>query len=78
MQGFEATWAEACKVESSTMLIPADYVFLVGPIVFSGQYCKPKIIFQVTFFIWKSYIFILFLHLHVKTHALVLHVILFL
>ncbi|XP_004509758.1 polygalacturonase At1g48100-like [Cicer arietinum] len=46
-KAFEATWAEACKVEASTMLIPADYVFYVGPIAFSGPYCKPNIVFQV-------------------------------
>ncbi|CAJ2636443.1 unnamed protein product [Trifolium pratense] len=46
-KAFEATWAEACKVEASTMLIPADYIFYVGPIVFSGPYCKPRIVFQV-------------------------------
>lgn len=49
MQAFEAAWAEACKVEASTMLIPADYVFYVGPISFSGPYCKPNIIFQVIY-----------------------------
>jgi hypothetical protein len=49
IQAFEATWTEACKVEASTMLIPADYTFYVGPIVFSGPYCKPRIVFQVTF-----------------------------
>ncbi|KAJ1423062.1 Pectin lyase fold/virulence factor [Sesbania bispinosa] len=46
-EAFQATWAEACKVEASTMLIPADYVFYVGPISFSGPYCKPNIIFQL-------------------------------
>lgn len=46
-KAFQATWAEACKVESSTMLVPADYVFFVGPISFSGPYCKPNIIFQL-------------------------------
>ncbi|XP_027347524.1 polygalacturonase At1g48100-like [Abrus precatorius] len=46
-KAFQAAWAEACKVEASTMVIPAEYVFLVGPISFSGPYCKPNIIFQV-------------------------------
>lgn len=49
MQAFQEAWAEACKVESSTMLVPADYVFFVGPISFSGPYCKPSIVFQVTY-----------------------------
>ncbi|CAL0330994.1 unnamed protein product [Lupinus luteus] len=46
-KAFQSAWAEACKVEASTILIPADYVFYVGPISFSGLYCKPNIIFQV-------------------------------
>ena len=44
-----AAWAEACKEEASTVLVPADYQFLVGPISFSGPYCKPNIVFQVIF-----------------------------
>lgn len=48
MQAFQATWAAACKVEASTMLVPANYAFYVGPISFSGPYCKPNIVFQVT------------------------------
>jgi hypothetical protein len=47
MQAFQATWAAACKVEASTMVVPADYIFYVGPISFSGPYCKPNIVFQV-------------------------------
>lgn len=47
MQAFQDTWAAACKVEASTMLVPANYVFYVGPISFSGPYCKPNIVFQV-------------------------------
>ncbi|KAF1862770.1 hypothetical protein Lal_00040035 [Lupinus albus] len=46
-KAFQSAWAEACKVEASTMLIPKDYIFYVGPISFSGPYCKPNIIFQV-------------------------------
>ena len=48
MQAFQAAWGAACKVEASTMLVPADYTFYVGPISFSGPYCKPNIVFQVT------------------------------
>uniref|UniRef100_A0A0R0F9B3 Polygalacturonase n=1 Tax=Glycine max TaxID=3847 RepID=A0A0R0F9B3_SOYBN len=44
---FQEAWAEACKIESSTMLVPADYAFFVGPISFSGPYCKPSIVFQL-------------------------------
>ncbi|KAL9240952.1 hypothetical protein vseg_015117 [Gypsophila vaccaria] len=46
-KAFEAAWAAACKVESSTMLIPSEYQFLVGPISFSGPYCQKNIVFQV-------------------------------
>ncbi|KAF5187680.1 Polygalacturonase [Thalictrum thalictroides] len=44
---FQAAWAAACKVEASTVLVPLDYMFLVGPISFSGPYCKPNIVFQL-------------------------------
>lgn len=46
-KAFQGAWAEACKVEASTMVVPADYVFFVGPISFSGPYCKPNIVFQL-------------------------------
>ncbi|KAL1327531.1 hypothetical protein HN51_037581 [Arachis hypogaea] len=46
-KAFEAAWAAACKVEASTMVVPADYTFYVGPISFSGPYCKPSIVFQL-------------------------------
>ncbi|CAJ1940149.1 unnamed protein product [Sphenostylis stenocarpa] len=46
-KAFQAAWAEACKVEASTMLVPSDYNFFVGPISFSGPYCKPNIVFQL-------------------------------
>lgn len=47
MQAFQAAWAAACKVEASTIKVPAEYVFLVGPISFSGPYCQHNIVFQV-------------------------------
>ncbi|KAJ8759008.1 hypothetical protein K2173_003246 [Erythroxylum novogranatense] len=46
-KAFQAAWGSACKVEASTMLVPAGYVFLVGPVSFSGPYCKPNIVFQL-------------------------------
>lgn len=46
-QAFQAAWAAACKVESSTIIIPSKYEFLVGPISFSGPYCQHNIVFQV-------------------------------
>lgn len=48
MQAFQAAWGAACKVEGSTVLVPSEYDFLVGPISFSGPYCQPNIVFQVT------------------------------
>ncbi|KAJ0678471.1 putative endo-polygalacturonase [Helianthus annuus] len=44
---FQAAWADACKVEASTMIVPSDYEFLVGPISFSGPYCQRNILFQL-------------------------------
>ncbi|XP_010248489.1 PREDICTED: polygalacturonase At1g48100 [Nelumbo nucifera] len=46
-KAFQAAWAAACKVEASTMVVPAKLVFLVGPISFSGPYCESNIIFQL-------------------------------
>ncbi|KAJ8773823.1 hypothetical protein K2173_008286 [Erythroxylum novogranatense] len=46
-KAFQAAWASACIVEASMMLVPAEYVFLVGPISFSGPYCKQNIVFQL-------------------------------
>ncbi|CAA7032764.1 unnamed protein product [Microthlaspi erraticum] len=46
-KAFEAAWGSACKVEASTMIIPSDYIFLVGPISFSGPYCQANIVFQL-------------------------------
>ncbi|KAJ9554424.1 LOW QUALITY PROTEIN: hypothetical protein OSB04_018469 [Centaurea solstitialis] len=44
---FQAAWADACKVEASTMIVPSGYQFLVGPISFSGPYCQRNILFQL-------------------------------
>ncbi|KAL5203506.1 hypothetical protein ABZP36_014458 [Zizania latifolia] len=46
-QSFEAAWAAACKVEESTVLVPSELEFVVGPISFSGPCCKPNILFQL-------------------------------
>ncbi|PIN09766.1 Polygalacturonase [Handroanthus impetiginosus] len=46
-KAFQAAWAAACKVEASVINVPAKYVFLVGPISFSGPYCQHNIVFQV-------------------------------
>ncbi|XP_020571972.1 polygalacturonase At1g48100-like [Phalaenopsis equestris] len=46
-KAFEEAWTAACQVEASTVKIPSDYTFLVGPISFSGPYCQPNIIFQL-------------------------------
>lgn len=55
MQAFEAAWAAACKVEASTMVVPAEFQFLVSPISFSGPYCQPNIVFQVAKCCYKSF-----------------------
>ncbi|KAK8516666.1 hypothetical protein V6N13_080760 [Hibiscus sabdariffa] len=46
-KAFQAAWAAACKVEASTVVVPAESVFLVGPISFSGPYCQANIVFQL-------------------------------
>ncbi|GER54821.1 pectin lyase-like superfamily protein [Striga asiatica] len=46
-KAFQAAWAAACKVEASVINVPAEYVFLVGPISFSGPYCQHNIVFQL-------------------------------
>ncbi|KAK2984134.1 hypothetical protein RJ640_006287 [Escallonia rubra] len=46
-KAFQAAWAAACKVEASTIIVPSHYEFLVGPISFSGPYCKKNIVFQL-------------------------------
>ncbi|EYU31250.1 hypothetical protein MIMGU_mgv1a019203mg [Erythranthe guttata] len=46
-QAFRAAWAAACKIEASIVNVPAEYVFLVGPISFSGPYCQYNIVFQL-------------------------------
>ncbi|GAA0183650.1 hypothetical protein LIER_31026 [Lithospermum erythrorhizon] len=46
-KAFEAAWAAACKVEASTIIVPAKYTFLVGPISFSGPNCQHNIVFQL-------------------------------
>ncbi|XP_016574353.2 polygalacturonase At1g48100 isoform X1 [Capsicum annuum] len=46
-KAFEATWIEACNDEGSTIMVPPDYGFLVGPIIFSGLHCEENIVFQL-------------------------------
>ncbi|XP_022726620.1 polygalacturonase At1g48100-like isoform X2 [Durio zibethinus] len=46
-KAFQAAWAAACKVEVSTVVVPAEFLFLVGPISFSGPYCQANIVFQL-------------------------------
>ncbi|EFJ18434.1 hypothetical protein SELMODRAFT_112735 [Selaginella moellendorffii] len=43
---FLAAWNQACKVESSMVEVPANFVFLVKPLVFSGP-CQNNLVFQV-------------------------------
>ncbi|KAG5254547.1 hypothetical protein OIU76_019710 [Salix suchowensis] len=46
-KAFEATWAAACKVEASTMIVPSGSVFLLHYISFSGPGCEADIVFQL-------------------------------
>nr|CAB3470501.1 unnamed protein product [Digitaria exilis] len=46
-QAFGDAWSAACAVRASKLLVPASYVFLVGPITFTGDSCEPNMAFQV-------------------------------
>ncbi|CAN6446266.1 unnamed protein product [Victoria cruziana] len=46
-EAFQSAWDAACKVEASTVVVPAEHEFLVRPISFSGPYCQPNIVFQL-------------------------------
>nr|ACG40925.1 polygalacturonase precursor [Zea mays] len=46
-KAFQGAWAAACTQGASTLLVPPELEFLVGPISFSGPYCKPNIVFQL-------------------------------
>ncbi|KAG5534916.1 hypothetical protein RHGRI_022882 [Rhododendron griersonianum] len=46
-KGFEAAWADACKVVASTVVVPSGHDFLLNPISFSGTNCEPNIVFQL-------------------------------
>ncbi|XP_029148649.1 polygalacturonase At1g48100 isoform X2 [Arachis hypogaea] len=46
-KAFEGAWADTCKTEGSTMIVPSGSEFLVKPISFSGPNCEQNIVFQV-------------------------------
>ncbi|KAL3749991.1 hypothetical protein ACJRO7_011032 [Eucalyptus globulus] len=46
-KAFQDAWAASCDVEASTMVVPANHVFLVGPISFVGEHCQENIILQL-------------------------------
>ncbi|KAK7266068.1 hypothetical protein RIF29_18708 [Crotalaria pallida] len=46
-KAFEEAWSAACKIASSTMVVPSGSVFLVNPISFSGLNCEPNLVFQL-------------------------------
>ncbi|CAI9108540.1 OLC1v1008162C1 [Oldenlandia corymbosa var. corymbosa] len=43
---FRAAWKEACQAQSSVLLAPSNYVFLITSTIFSGP-CQPGLVFQV-------------------------------
>lgn len=43
---FRDAWKAACQAESSVLLAPAEYTFLITSTIFSGP-CKPGLVFQV-------------------------------
>ncbi|XP_062234021.1 polygalacturonase At1g48100-like [Phragmites australis] len=46
-KAFADAWSAACGVGASTVVVPASYVFLVGPITFTGDSCEANTVFQV-------------------------------
>ncbi|XP_015966325.1 polygalacturonase At1g48100-like [Arachis duranensis] len=46
-KAFEDAWADTCKTEGSTMIVPSGSEFLVKPISFSGPNCEQNIVFQL-------------------------------
>ncbi|CAL5038472.1 unnamed protein product [Urochloa decumbens] len=46
-KAFAAAWSSACAAGASTVLVPVSYVFLVGPITFTGDSCVSNMVFQV-------------------------------
>uniref|UniRef100_A0A0D9WQ52 Pectate lyase superfamily protein domain-containing protein n=1 Tax=Leersia perrieri TaxID=77586 RepID=A0A0D9WQ52_9ORYZ len=46
-QAFVDAWSAACGVRSSTVVVPAGYRFVVGPVTFTGGSCQPNAVFQV-------------------------------
>ncbi|OAY64098.1 Polygalacturonase [Ananas comosus] len=47
-KAFENTWQAACKEGGgSTVLVPQNLQFLVGPISFAGANCAPNMVFQL-------------------------------
>ncbi|KAI7744517.1 LOW QUALITY PROTEIN: hypothetical protein M8C21_006210, partial [Ambrosia artemisiifolia] len=49
-KAFEAAWLAACKLETSTMIVPNGLVFLIKPISFSGSNYESNNVFQ-----WQDY-----------------------
>ncbi|CAL5042888.1 unnamed protein product [Urochloa decumbens] len=46
-KAFAAAWSSACAAGASTVLVPVSYVFLVGPITFTGDSCVSNMVFQL-------------------------------
>ncbi|XP_031499141.1 polygalacturonase At1g48100-like [Nymphaea colorata] len=41
-----AAWKAACSVESATILIPSEFMFLIRPLTLQGP-CKPNLVLQI-------------------------------
>lgn len=55
-EAFREAWKAACSVESSTLLVPSDGVFMITSTIFSGP-CQPGLVFQVILSRTKSSLF---------------------
>ncbi|RWW66185.1 hypothetical protein BHE74_00026503 [Ensete ventricosum] len=45
-EAFRSAWRAACSVESATLLVPSDGVFMITSTIFSGP-CQPGLVFQL-------------------------------
>lgn len=45
-EAFRSAWRAACSVESATLFVPSDGVFMITSTIFPGP-CQPGLVFQV-------------------------------
>ncbi|KAJ8752422.1 hypothetical protein K2173_004058 [Erythroxylum novogranatense] len=45
-QAFKMAWDTSCQTDSSILVVPAGYVFMIQPTIFTGP-CKSDLVFQI-------------------------------